>query len=235
MKGFKKAITLFVVSALCLTASCSNSTTPQNKASDKEIEKENKNEVVEAPVELIYAKSPEEAAEKCLEAIRSGNLDEAKHYVEYNGNAFKEISEFKSKMMTSYKAENNDTRREKVEKYISNFFGELTYSKKSSEQSDNSATVIYSVSLPDMSKLGYSSYSDLYMAANGISPETLMTEIESMSREESENWSLDFTLDVINYTFENNLDIPKTDSNATISLKKSKEGWIVTDIKNLAG
>jgi len=146
MKGFKKAITLFVISALCLTASCSNSTTPQNKASDKEIEKENKNEVVEAPVELIYAKSPEEAAEKCLEAIRSGNLDEAKHYVEYNGNAFKEISEFKSKMMTSYKAENNDTRREKVEKYISNFFGELTYSKKSSEQSDNSATVIYSVS-----------------------------------------------------------------------------------------
>lgn len=235
MGGYKRffatVLTIFIF--FVLTA-CGD--TPEETVKKPTNTQKSETEIVtEEPVELIYAKTPDEAAEKCLEAIYSGNLDDAKHYIEYNGNAFKELSELKNGIMQSYKAESNAERKAKVEKYILNVFSKFSYSKKSLKESGDSATVVYSVSMPDISQINYSAYSDSYMTAKGISPESLMTELEGMNSTESAEWSLGFDLDVRNYIFESGADIPMTNAETTVQVKKGKEGWIVTEVKNLAG
>lgn len=188
----------------------------------------------EAEVEIIYAKTPEEAAEKCLDAIYSGNLDDAKHYVDPKGNAFKELTETKSKIMTSLDADSSEDRKNKVDKYILNLFSKFSYTQKEVSKKDETSTVVYSVSMPDMGSFNYSTYMDSYMSANGISYEEFFSAYEKMTKEEADKWAVDFQLDVMNYVLENNLEIPMIGTETTVYLKKGNEGWIVTDIKNLA-
>lgn len=182
----------------------------------------------------IYAKTPEEAADKCLLALYSGNISDAKHYVSPNGSAFKELNEFRSKTMKSFGVEGNDKLKAKAEKLLDNVLSKFEYKRINTKTEGDFSTVTYSVSMPDMGSIDYSKYSDAYMAASGITWEQLMTRIESMTEEEAQEWSKEYSLDVMNYIFESGGSFKRITQTTTVTVEKHKSGWLVSNIKNLA-
>lgn len=187
----------------------------------------------EEKIVAIYAKSPEEAADKCLKALYSGNISDAKHYVTPNGNAFKELNSFRDKMMKSFGVSKGSKIEAKAEKLVKNTLSKFNFTRTNVKQTGNEAQVTYQVSMPDMTSINYSRYMDSYMSAMGISQEALMMELEGMNQQEMENWSREFSLDVMNYIFDSNEDFPKANTTTTVHVKKSKKGWLVNEIKNL--
>ncbi len=187
-----------------------------------------------APVETIAETSPEEAADKCLDALYAGNLTEARKYSAPDDSAFKELTELRRKMMESFEVMDNQNLKEKVNTLIAATFKQFQKTRNETKINGNSAAVTYSVSMPDMSGIDYSKYSDGYMNASGITQEQLMSQIEGMTEAESEEWSKGYMLDVMIYAFENGGDLPRTTKTTTVYLDKTDSGWLVSKIENLA-
>ncbi len=202
-------------------------TTPPTETVDMPTTKE------EIPkVELIYAKTPEEAAEKCIGAFKAGKLSDAAQYATPDGKAFVSLGLFRSKMVKSFGVVGNTELRELADDLVSKVLQKFVYTKTGSQVNGNSATVTYSVSMPDISKIDYSKYADSYMASKGITIEQQMKEIEGMSEAESLTWSKKFALEVMIYIFTNNSNFESKTGTTTVSLEKHSNGWLVSDIKN---
>ncbi len=187
----------------------------------------------EAETETIYAKTPEEAADKCIEAFKSGNLYEARNYVAPSGNAFSELSSFRGKMLKSFGVENNEKLTKEAEKLVENVLKQFKYTRESVKINEDVATVSYSVSMPDTQSIDYSRYSDAYMASKEMTQEELMLSLEGMSGEEAENWAMEYSLGVMNYIFESGGSFDRVSETTTVTVRKYKDGWLVSDIKNL--
>lgn len=190
-------------------------------------------ETEEEEVEIIYAKTPSEAADKCIAAFKSGNLYDAKHYVAPNGNAFKEISAFRKNMVKSFGVDGDKKLTALAEKLVNNVLLKTEYVRTETKEKGDSATVSYSVLMPDMQSIDYSKYSDSYMAAKGITPEQLMMQLEGMTEEESQNWAMEYSLNVMNYIFESGAAFKTITETTTVTVKKHKDGWLVSNIDNL--
>lgn len=225
------ALMMFVFSA-CKGGS-EETSTPNHESTQNTDKSENDETDTEEKVEVIYAKTPEEAADKCIEAFKSGNLYDAKHYVAPDGNAFKEISAFRKNMVKSFGVEGNKELMDLAEKLVNNVLVKTEYLRTGTKEKGDSATVSYKVSMPDMQSLDYSKYSDSYMAVKGITPEQLMMELEGMTEEEAESWAMEYSLNVMNYIFESGADFDTTTETTTVTVKKHKEGWLVSSIENL--
>ena len=223
---------MFAFSA-CKGGSEEKTNTPNHDSAQNTDEIENNETDAEEKVEVIYAKTPEEAADKCIKAFKSGNLYDAKHYVAPDGNAFKEISAFRKNMVKSFGVEGNKELTALAEKLVNNVLVKTEYLRTQTKEKGDSATVSYKVSMPDMQSLDYSKYSDSYMAAKGITPEQLMMELEGMTEEEAESWAMEYSLNVMNYIFESGAAFDTTTETTTVTVKKHKEGWLVSSIENL--
>ena len=248
MKKFL-SIVIICVAVLALfgcskTEKAAKKTETEPKKTAEKVKDKDKEEVSEedaelfkeenAPVETIAETSPEEAADKCLDALYEGNLTEARKYSAPDDSAFKELTELRRKMMESFEVMDNQVLKEKVNTLIAATFKQFQKTRNEIKINGNSATVTYSVSMPDMSGIDYSKYSDGYMSASGITQEQLMSQIEGMTQEESEEWSKGYMLDVMTYAFENGGDLPRVTKTTTVYLDKTENGWLVSKIENLA-
>ncbi len=235
----KKLTTVFMVALMmfslfaCKSEEEKKETLSHENAQTTEKIEDSDTETEEEQVEIIYAKTPSEAADKCIEAFKSGNLYDAKHYVAPNGNAFKEISAFRKNMVKSFGVEGNKDLTALAEKLVNNVLVKTQYIRTETKEKGNSATVTYKVLMPDMQSIDYSKYSDSYMAAAGITQEQLMMQLEGMTEEESQNWAMEYSLNVMNYIFESGAAFKTTTETTTVTVKKHKDGWLVSNIDNL--
>ena len=136
-------------------------------------------------------------------------------------------------MVKSFGVEGNKELTALAEKLVNNVLVKTEYLRTQTKEKGDSATVSYKVSMPDMQSLDYSKYSDSYMAAKGITPEQLMKELEGMTEEEAESWAMEYSLNVMNYIFESGAAFDTTTETTTVTVKKHKEGWLVSSIENL--
>lgn len=205
-----------------------------NAAKDAESKAEEESlEEAKKEAKTIYAKTPEEAADKCIEAFKSGNLYEARNYVAPSGNAFSELSSFRGKMLKSFGVENNEKLTKEAEKLVENVLKQFKYTRESVKINEDVATISYSVSMPDTQSIDYSRYSDAYMASKGMTQEELMLSLEGMNEEEAEKWAKEYSLGVMNYIFESGGSFDRVSETTTVTARKYKDGWLVSDIKNL--
>ncbi len=243
-----KRIIAFILATLCLSlCSCGlldkeeekkaikeqkDTTYKEVDLEEKDDEGEDKEEDEIGDVEVIYATSPQEAADKCISAFKSGKLSDARHYVTPDGKAFKELGSFRSEMIKSLGVSGKSDLAAKAERLVNNVLKHFVYTKTQVKTNDDKATVVYEVSMPDTSNIAFSKSTEYYMASIGMSQEQLMSKIEGMSEKEAEAWSVEFGIDVMNYVFENETNFPRKTSSTVVLLEKHKSGWLVSDIKN---
>lgn len=235
MAALMAVFMMFMLSA-CKGAEEADTKTAEHKSAESTEKTENDAEAfdeAEEEVEIIYAKTPDEAADKCIAAFKSGNLYDAKHYVAPDGNAFKEISAFRKNMVKSFGVEGNKELMALAEKLVNNVLVKTQYIRTETKEKGDSATVSYRVLMPDMQSLDYSKYSDSYMAASGITQEQLMMQLEGMTEAEAESWAMEYSLNVMNYIFESGAEFATTTETTTVTVKKHKDGWLVSNIENL--
>ncbi len=233
-----KKIIAIILALLCVAfCSCKKEEIKEEKelsvsheAKKEEEKKEEKEQ--EEEIEVVYAKTPEAAADMCLNAFKSGDLYSARHYVTPDGKAFKELNELREDFLESFQVKGNQRLEEKAEKLVNNVLKHFNYTKTKSDIKGDKATITYSVSMPDMESINYSQYIESYMNAKGMTQEELMASLEGMNEAEIEAWSMEYSLDVMNYIFESGADFERETSVTVISVEKHKSGWLVSHIDN---
>lgn len=204
----------------------------QDKAEETQ-DSEKEEALAEIPkVEVVYETTPEESANKCLEAFKAGDPTKASAYVAPNGKAFKSLGLLKTNMIKAYGVEGNAELTALAEKLVENTLKQYVYTKRETKVNGDKATIVYDVSMPDMAKIDYSKYADNYMASKGITIEQQMMELEGMTEQEMQDWSTKYSLELMNYIFEQGGTFPQKTGTTTVSLEKHEGGWLVSDIIN---
>lgn len=235
----KKVFTVIGIFACLFLYSCGEDAETKKKPQTEKQEEIATEEKTESPeeieipkVDVIYAKTPLEATEKCLTAFKSGNLLDATAYVTPDGKAFSELGRLKSKMIASFGTSGSDEVLAMAEKLANSALAQFSYTLKEAKTEGDNATLIYSVSMPDMGKINYSKYSDAYMKHMGMTQEQMMTELEGMSESEMQDWSAKYSLGLMNYVFESGEPLEQKIGTTTVKVEKHESGWLVSDIKN---
>ncbi len=222
-------VTLFCFSSCKKEEKAEENTKQEEENISLEAEENEEDEIVE----VIYAKTPEEASDKCMEALYTGDFSGAKQYVLQEGNAKTEIGKFREGIKKSLENMSQGVSKEKSDRLLKNTFDNIKCKRTGVNKAGDRATVSYSIVVPDMGGINFSLYMDEYIASLGMGMEEFMTFLESMSEEESQKWSAEFGIDILNYVFESKRTFPKTESQATVVVENRKNGWIVTEINNL--
>ncbi len=218
---------ILIFAALLGLPSCKKEEAEPPKEEDKlsfELEEE------EEVIEIIYAKTPEEASDKCMDAIYTGDFSSAKQYVLEEGNARAEISRFRSGIKQSLEGISKGVSADKVERLVRNTFNNTLCKRVGVEKNGDKATVSYLISIPDMSGVNFSSYMSEYIASQGMSIEEFMTSLESMTAEENQKWSLELGVDILNYIYESKSSFSRIENKASVVVENRKNGRIVTEI-----
>lgn len=221
---------LLILAAVLSLSSCKNE---EKQEEPPKKEEEIPFEFEEEEIEIIYAKTPEEASDKCMDAIYTGDLSGAKQYVLEDGNAKTEINKFREGIKKSFEKIAPGASAEKIDRLFKNAFSRTDCKRTGTTKEGDRATVSYLISVPDMGSINFSAYMDEYIASLGMGPEEFMTFLESMSAEESQKWSMELGVDVLNYVFEKGGAFSKSESRAEVVVENRKNGWIVTEIKIL--
>ncbi len=230
-----KKIIALLMALMCLTlCSCGDGerSEKQEEKEENQVTQSQKQEEKEEEIETIYAKTPEEAAQMCLDAFKSGNLYNARHYVVPNSETFAELKEFRENMLKSFGVEGNEKLTQKAENLVNKVLGSFVYTKTDTKIDGDNATVTYSVTMPDMESIDYSKHLDAYMTAKGFTQESMIESLEGKTEAEIEEWSMEMGLDVMLYIFEKGTGFGTTNATTVVTAKKSKSGWLVSTIVN---